>query len=247
MNRVVKLAVSAAVVFGALGGVSTIAKADPIVVPQDIVFLFDASGSLGSLGFQEELDLMSDIVATFANDPAHPTRFGAIRFDTTIDPVYNLTDDQTPSSVIAALQATPYTGGQTHTRDAVIAALQMFDDQAGAANPLTLILITDGNPFASPIYGDQSVCNDNSLVNQVNSRGIDTKIVGIGDSLDPPSIYCLVEDTVADFLFIESLDYADLELQQGYVLTAAVPEPASAALFAIAGIIALRRRRAAAR
>ena len=249
MNRFVRMAAAAVVAFGTLVGISTVAKADPIVVPQDIVFLFDASGSLGSTGFQEELDLMSDIVATFANDPLHPARFGAIRFATTVDTIYNLTDDQATSSVIAALQATPYPGGLTHTRDAVLAAISMFDAQSNPTNPMTLVLITDGNPNPATGLNDQSVCNDGSLTNQLGSAGIQTKIVGIGTNLNPSTIYCLVEDTVADFLFIETMSsYVDLELQQGFVVTASVHEPASAALFAIAGvgILAMRRRRAAA-
>ena len=40
----------------------TPSRAMPVEVPQDVIFVFDASGSLGAAGFQTELDFMTDII-----------------------------------------------------------------------------------------------------------------------------------------------------------------------------------------
>ena len=51
----------------------TPSRAMPVEVPQDVIFVFDASGSLGAAGFQTELDFMTDIIQSVTGAPA--TRF----------------------------------------------------------------------------------------------------------------------------------------------------------------------------
>ncbi len=95
-------------------------RAMPDEAPQDIVFVFDASGNLGAAGYQTVLDYMSAIVLSVTGDPAHaqhPTRFGAIRFSTGVQTIYNLTDDQTPSVITSVPDNVAYPQGTTHTRD----------------------------------------------------------------------------------------------------------------------------------
>ena len=95
-------------------------RAMPDEAPQDIVFVFDASGNLGAAGYQTVLDYMSAIVLSVTGDPAHaqhPTRFGAIRFSTGVQTIYNLTDDQKPSVITSVPDNVAYPQGTTHTRD----------------------------------------------------------------------------------------------------------------------------------
>lgn len=221
-------------------------KAAPIEVPQDIVFVFDASGSLGEPGYQTELDFMSAIIQSVTGAPGHalhPTRFGAIRFSSTVDTIYNLTDDQTPSTVDAAIQNAAYTGGSTFTRDALTAAMMMFDTQSDDQNPLSLILITDGAPRPTRT---QSVCapGDNTKL-QLDSRGIQMTVIGVGSGYDPDPIECLVDDPASQIIEITNFGGFDIDFQQGYIVNAmAMPAPGMMAIFAfgIAGIAAVRRR-----
>lgn len=235
----------AAIALFLVAGAPTASKAAPIEVPQDIVFVFDASGSLGAAGYQTELDFMSFIIQSVTGAPdhaLHPTRFGAIRFSDQIDTIHNLTDDQTPSAVEAAIQGAPYTGGTTHTRDALIAAMTMFDNQSDDQNPLSLILITDGAPRPTRT---QSVCQDLSIKTQLDSRAIQTTIIGSGAGFDASPITCLVDDTATQIIEIANFSGDDIDFQQGYIVNSmAMPAPGMMAIFAfgIAGIAAARRR-----
>lgn len=219
-------------------------KAMPVEVPQDIVFVFDASGSLGTPGYQNVLDFMTAIVQSVTGDPAHalhPTRFGAIRFSTAIDTIYNLTDDQTPSIINAALQGADYPGGQTYTRDALFAALDMFDNQSDSINPKTLVLITDGAPFPT---ASQSVCMDSRMKRNLDAADVQVNIVGVGSGYNPAPVACLVDDEATQI--VEITDFSnDIDFQQGYIQgVVAMPAPGMVAIFAfgIAGIAASRRR-----
>lgn len=241
MIRFMKGAAAAFILFFASFSPS---KAMPVEVPQDIVFVFDASGSLGATGYQTVLDFMTGIVQSVTGDPAHalhPTRFGAIRFSTDIDTIYNLTDDQTPSLIEAAIQGAAYPGQQTSTRDALFAALDMFDNQSDEINPKTLVLITDGAPFPTTT---QSVCMDLRMKRNLDAADVQVNIVGVGSGYNPDPIACLVDDEAAQIVNIADFSN-DFDFQRGYIQgVVAMPAPGMAVIFAfgIAGLAASRRR-----
>ena len=223
----------------------TPSRAMPVEVPQDVIFVFDASGSLGAAGFQTELDFMTDIIQSVTGAPAyplHPARFGAIRFSSAVDTIYNLTNDQTPSLVDAAIQNALYTQGQTHTRDALNAAMAMFDAQSDSGSPLSLVLITDGTPFPT---SSQSVCQNGSMKSDLYSRSIQTTIIGVGDNYDPSPIECLVDDPPAQIIEIAEYFGSEINFQQGFILNSmAMPAPGMLIIFGfgIADIAVARRR-----
>ena len=215
-------------------------RAAPIVVPQDIIFVIDGSGSLGQSGFDQEIDFVVDLIQNYGGDPLHPTRFGAVLFSTgTPTTVYNLTDNQTLSVVANVIDNLDHPGGQTYTRDAVQRAIQMFDTQSDELNPKMMILITDGNPNPST---SQNPC---SLKINLDAEDIQSRIIGSGSGLNINTIDCLVDDVATQFVEIQ--DYAgDFDLQQGYVLNdeVALPEPAMGAIMALGlGVLAASRRR----
>lgn len=216
-------------------------RAMPVEVPQDVVFVFDGSGSLGTAGFNTIIDYMKFVVDTASGNPLHPIRFGAILFSTNVQTVYNLTDDQTPFVITNVLDNVSYPAGTTHTRDALNAALTMFDDQSNGMNPKTLLLITDGAPFPT---SSQSVCHNGNMKDNLDADGVQANIIGVGSSYNPAPVSCLVDDEASQI--IEITDFSNgIDFQQGYVQSVvAMPAPGIVAIFAfgIAGIAAARRR-----
>lgn len=208
----------------------------PVEVPQDVVFVFDGSGSLNQSGFDTIIEFMQDIVDTQSGNPVHPIRFGAILFSTNVETVYNLTDDQTPSVINAALENVLYPAGTTHTRDALFAAITMFNDQSANINPKTLLLITDGAPFPTRT---QRVCQDSDMKNNLDNADVQVNIVGVGDDYNPSQLACLVDDEATQIVEIENFSPVDFDFQRGYVQgVVAMPAPGMVA----AGLAAARRR-----
>lgn len=217
------------------------ARAMPIEVPQDVVFVFDASGSLGQQGFDDIIAFMKNIVDTQSGNPVHPIRFGAILFASDVHTIYNLHDDQTPSVITGVLDNVPYPQGTTATRDALNAALDMFENQSFDMNPKTLLLITDGAPFPTRT---QSVCDNGNMKNNLDAADVQVNIVGVGNGYNPAPVSCLVDDESSQIFEITDLSN-DIDFQQGYIQgVVAMPAPGMAAIFAfgIAGIAASRRR-----
>lgn len=216
-------------------------RAMPVEVPQDVVFVFDGSGSLNQAGFDDIIAFMQNVVNAHSGNPLHPIRFGAIMFASTVQTIYNLTDDQTPSVITGVLDNVSYPQGQTHTRDALDAALTMFDDQSDDMNPKTLLLITDGAPFPT---SSQRVCHNGNMKDNLDAAGIQANIVGVGDGYNPAPVACLVDDEASQIFEITDL-INGIDFQQGYVQgVVAMPAPGMVAIlaFGIAGIAASRRR-----
>ncbi len=72
----------------------------PTEVPQDIIFVFDSSGSLGSSGYAQQIAYMKNIVQTYGDDALHPTRFGLVEFSTGAIEHYSFFDDQDPTQIL---------------------------------------------------------------------------------------------------------------------------------------------------
>lgn len=219
----------------------TPSRAMPVEVPQDVVFVFDGSGSLGNQGFDDIITFMKNIVDTQSGNPLHPIRFGAIMFASNVQTIYNLNDDQTPSVITGVLDNVLYPEGTTATRDALNAALDMFEDQSFDINPKTLLLITDGAPFPTRT---QSVCHNGDMKDNLDAADVQANIVGVGSSFNPNVLACLVDDETTQIMEITDLSN-DIDFQQGYIQgVVAMPAPGMAVIFAfgIAGIAAVRRR-----
>jgi hypothetical protein len=221
------------------------ARSMPTEVPQDIIFVMDSSGSLGSAGYALQKAFMIDIVQNYGDDALHPTRFGVVEFSNGAFERYNFFQDQSTSAVTNAINSLSLLNSVTHTRTAIGTAIDMFVRDTinpGSPNPMTMVLITDGVPYPS----QYNPCNAPSQKTELDANGIQTHIVGSGN-FDPnqsSQLSCLVDDPATQISAIT--DFSDYSLfQQGYILNSmAMPAPGVAAIFifAIAGIAATRRR-----
>ncbi len=107
-----------------------------------------------------------------------------------------------------------------------------------ANNPLTMVLITDGQPYPS----QYNPCNAPNQKNELDYNGIETHIVGSGN-FNANVLACLVDDASTQIHGIADSNSTDFK--QGFVLNAiAMPAPATFVIlgFAVADIAAARRR-----
>ncbi|XP_059167598.1 collagen alpha-6(VI) chain-like [Physella acuta] len=121
----------------------------------DILFVLDASGSIGSTNFKRQLSFVSNLAASFTLGP-NDVRVGEVVFSNSAQKWFHLKDYTDPVALYKAILDTPYTAGATYTDKALnlVADSNMFGTaNGGRVNaPDVLVVITDGqsnNPTAT--------------------------------------------------------------------------------------------------
>ncbi|XP_055860643.1 collagen alpha-6(VI) chain-like [Biomphalaria glabrata] len=121
----------------------------------DIVFVVDASSSVGSVNFKKVLSLVANMVASFTFGASN-VRFGLVVYSTEAQIWFNLDEYNVVYEVQKNILETPYDGGNTYTDRALnlISDTYMFENHAGGREdaPGIVVLITDGqsnNPTAT--------------------------------------------------------------------------------------------------
>uniref|UniRef100_A0A8C4R0B2 VWFA domain-containing protein n=1 Tax=Eptatretus burgeri TaxID=7764 RepID=A0A8C4R0B2_EPTBU len=144
----------------------------------DLVFLLDASSSVGNNNFQLVRQWVSDLVGSFDIAPGK-TRVGVVRYSD--DPISEF-DLDTYSSAVAtqrAAQNIRYSGGNTQTGNAIAYVVQNVFSEAAGARPLrpgisrVLILLTDGRS-QDPVLGPAL---------QAHKAGIRIFAIGVGEAV----------------------------------------------------------------
>ncbi|XP_061663306.1 collagen alpha-1(VII) chain isoform X4 [Syngnathoides biaculeatus] len=153
------------------------AEACRTVAQADVVFLVDASRSVGASGFSAVKDFISAMISAFQDGPAvsEGVRFGVTVFGNVPRMRIALTDYGSPEEVLGAVRVLPYEGGARKTG----AALQFLVDQVFSAAisrdlaPKVAILITNG-PSDDPLDAAAKEVADNGIsLYAVGVRGAD--------------------------------------------------------------------------
>ena len=113
---------------------------------QDVVFVIDTSGSIGSSQFQ----LIREFTASITTELIHNsprTAVGVILYDDTAHIEFNLRNYTSPNTLLSAINQLPYTGRGTNTSDALRVLLSTaLNGSLGlrSGSSRVAIVITDG-------------------------------------------------------------------------------------------------------
>lgn len=174
-----------AIVMLALTAVTSSIRAEGTLETLDIVFLMDASASIGSTGWENEKDFIDNyiLIARAVN-----SRIAIIRFDTFVTVEFAFSNDQSDSIIRAVVNNLNHTRGDSHLRDAMYQAIDLFTVQSASNYDRLIVFLTDGVPNPS---STQNPCVI-ELINTLGSLRINTVVVGVGTNWNPQNVACLV-------------------------------------------------------
>ena len=148
----------------------------------DLVFVLDASGSVGFNNFQKIKAFAENVTNTFVIGP-QDTQVGAIVFSNTANISFQLNSFTDRSAVVEAIREIVYFGDYTNTADALrTLRLDVLTTEAGArprilAIPRVAIVVTDGR---SNVNRSRTIPEAEA----VRGAGITVFAVGIGNRIN---------------------------------------------------------------
>lgn len=143
----------------------------------ELVFVLDASGSIGYKNFQKILELVIRTVKTLIIGP-DGAQVAVIRFASDAEIIIHLTDHHNNEKLCKAIRAIRYTDGVTKTNKALNLLGSVCFQHARPGIPRVAVIVTDGcsdNPSATKIAADQ-------VRNEV--QGIEIFAAGIGNFVE---------------------------------------------------------------
>lgn len=147
------------------------------MIQADFVFLLDASGSVGSANFNQQINLVKTFVEKSNIGPSN-VQVSVVTFSTRVKEVFNLSGYQSKEALLRSLNTIQYSGGSTHTSEAILYAVQQSFTHASGDRllaPNFLFVITDGQ--------SNSHSATKEAANLAHQAGIITFAIGIGSSV----------------------------------------------------------------
>ena len=116
---------------------------------QDVVFMIDASGSIGSSNFQQIREFTANITARLIHNSPQ-SRVGVILFSTSAQLYFNLQVYTSLNTLLSAINNLPYSGGGTDIAEALMLLLRSYQLRLRHDSSKTAIIITDGQSHNPP-------------------------------------------------------------------------------------------------
>ena len=172
---------------------------------QDVVFVIDASGSIGASRFELIRDFTVNITADLiCNSPRNT--FGVILFKEYADIEFNLKAYTSLSTIISAINQLPYNNGRTDTAKALTLLLSTAQDGTLGLRDDSLkvaIVITDG-------YSNSPLATSSAAAALHASNIFDVYAVGVGGA-DQTELETIASSP--EFVFFTN-SFNDVGLQQ---------------------------------
>ncbi|KAK3594268.1 hypothetical protein CHS0354_008849 [Potamilus streckersoni] len=152
--------------------------------PRDILFIVDASGSLGPANFQQVLNFIAGVINGL-NIGVSENRVAVMTFSSSVKVEWNLNTYADKQSLINATHHIHYTGGETYTHQALqYARIKVFSLAAGDRQhfPNVAIILTDGKSN-----------NDSQTVIEAAALQHVAKVIaiGIGSQIDTNELHAI--------------------------------------------------------
>jgi Ca-activated chloride channel family protein len=150
--------------------------ADDQVLPKDVAFVVDASGSMAAQKIEQARRALTFCI----NSLAPRDRFNVFSFATDVKPFRDTlvpADGEIRSAALEFVSKLTAVGG-TNINDALLAALA--SDPRDDARPYMIVLITDGEPSVAVTDPDQILKN----VEARNSRRVRFHVLGVGSKVN---------------------------------------------------------------
>ncbi|XP_053401477.1 uncharacterized protein LOC123550590 isoform X2 [Mercenaria mercenaria] len=176
--------------------------------PADIVFILDASGSVGATNFNKMLEFVKKLVDGFPVGPTE-THIGLITFDSKTYLQFHLNKYMDKASIKKAVTSTRYTSGTTHTSDAIKYARQTaFSTQNGMRpNAAKIaIIVTDGQSNNAAATASEAAL--------LRKNGITVFSIGVGSGAKRSELNAMATDPDATHVFTVT-NFASLDNIKG--------------------------------
>ena len=162
----------------------------------DLIFVLDASGSIGSYNFQLIRNFVANVVRNLKIGHDQ-TRVGVVQYSSIASVQFSLKTYMTNASLLQAIANIPYTGGDTNTADAILTCIQQFSTFYGARPrssgiPRIAIVVTDGRSNSRPATI--------AAAQMVHSRNILSYAVGIGNNVDMTELSAIASDPDSQYV-----------------------------------------------
>ena len=165
----------------------------------DLIFVLDASGSVGPSNFQNVRTFTANIVNGLVIGPQN-TQVGVITFGSNARVSFHLNTYQTNGTLHQAIANILYTGGSTNTPAGLMTLLNEFSMMYGGRPlqegiPRITIVVTDGMSNAGG--GPPATI---AVARNVHASNILAYAVGVGDSIDMDELNAIASDPSSQYV-----------------------------------------------
>lgn len=101
------------------------------MVKSDIIFVLDASGSVGASNFREVVEFTRNFINELEIGPNN-TQVGVVVYASSATTIFNLNTHSNKADLLAATNTIMFTNGATNTADGLCLMLEGFNEENGA-------------------------------------------------------------------------------------------------------------------
>ncbi|KAK7493781.1 hypothetical protein BaRGS_00014922 [Batillaria attramentaria] len=166
------------------------------VQPADILFIVDASGSVGQANFDKTLDFVKSMVSGFNIGP-NDVQIGMLTFDSKPYLQFHLNKFDNKQDILHAVDQTHYTKGSTYTHLALKYAADTAFTAANGARPNAAkiaIVITDGKSSNDAATAQQA--------QHLRDMGVTVFSIGVGNGPDEAELKAMATDPDNQHVFV---------------------------------------------